>query len=99
MNSCSTGRLVTIDEPKITLDEIAEVIEILDVDRPVETELVHDFGMAFRRHDALARHQHDRISGQQADEGEGDDGNTEEGGDQDRKAPDEKSKHGSICPY
>jgi ketosteroid isomerase-like protein len=49
--------------------------------------------MAFRRHDALARHQHDRISGQQADERESDDGNTEEGRDQDRKAPQKDAKH------
>ncbi len=83
---------------KIAGDEIAEVIQILDVKRPVEAEFVHDLRMALRRHHALARHQHHGIAGQEANEGEGNDGDPDEGRDQDGKPSEKKAKHGANIP-
>ncbi len=59
------------------MQERDEIVEILLVDRPVEAELPEQFGVAFRRHAALAGHQQDRIARQDADEGKRGNGHTE----------------------
>ena len=41
-NSCSTGRLVTIEVPKSPVSDAAEIVEILHHQRPVVAELLHD---------------------------------------------------------
>lgn len=42
---CRTGRLVTMDESNAS-HEITEVIDVLDVERPVEAKVAHDPGIA-----------------------------------------------------
>ena len=53
---------------EVAVQRPPDIFEILLPDRPVEPELVHEFGVALRADAALARHRHDRIGGKQADE-------------------------------
>ena len=77
----------------------AQIVEILDVERPVEAELVHQFGMALGRHHPFARHEHHGVAGQEPNERECDDRYPDERGYQDGKPPEEKAKHGSQSLY
>ena len=47
---------------------MAEVVEILDIQRPVETEFMYQLGVAGRFHAAFAGHGLDRVAGNQMDQ-------------------------------
>jgi hypothetical protein len=74
--------------------DTAEIAEILQDDRPVETELRTDQRVALGRHDALARQQRDGIARQQPDKGKGNDRYPDKGRDQYGDAPQKEAKHG-----
>src|SRR3546814_5490659 len=62
----------------VTLDDVGQIAEVLLPSRLVETELMHQLGMAFRGYAALAGQESHRIARQQPDKGEGHQGDAEE---------------------
>ncbi len=92
-NSLRTGRLVAIEVPKIAVQHVTEIVEVLHIERPVEAELVRGF-RAWRSGDMTRSPESssDGIAGQEADEREGDDGNADEGRDQDARRPMKKPR-------
>src|SRR3546814_18262560 len=63
--------------PEVTLDDVGQIAEVLLPSRLVETELMHQLGMAFRGYAALAGQESHRIARQQPDKGEGHQGDAE----------------------
>src|SRR3546814_1341573 len=81
--------------PEVTLDDVGQIAEVLLPSRLVETELMHQLGMAFRGYAALAGQESHRIARQQPDKGEGHQGDAEEGRYELGQPGDDEAEHGT----
>jgi hypothetical protein len=64
------------------LGELADVVEVLRIQRLVQAQALHGLGVHLRVDAALTHHHFHRVAGDQADQREGQQGDAEEGGDQ-----------------
>src|SRR3546814_12202634 len=78
-----------------TLDDVGQIDEVLLPSRLVETELMHQLGMAFRGYAALAGQASHRIARQQPDKGEGHQGDADEGRYELGQPGDAEAEHGT----
>ncbi|MNO74393.1 hypothetical protein D3C76_653900 [compost metagenome] len=79
---------------EIALGQVADVVQVLLVQRLVEAEAVHGFGVHLRIDAPLAHHHFHRVAGDQADQREGQQGDAEEGRDQQPEAAGDETEHG-----
>ena len=70
-----------------------QIIRVLDHQRPIVAELMHDQSVPLRRHDALAGHELDRIAGEQADKRKRDDCDPKKRRDQDCEPSEQEAEH------
>ncbi|MNV87464.1 hypothetical protein D3C71_1815860 [compost metagenome] len=74
--------------------QLADVVEVLGVQRLVQAQALHGLGVHHRVDPALAHHHLHRVAGDHADQGEGQQGDPEKGGDQQPQTSGDKGQHG-----
>ena len=82
-------------DAEVALQHVADIVEELHVERPVEAHLVQQLGVALGRDAALADTHLDRIARHQADQDEGQEDDAEEGRDHQADARQDEAEHES----
>jgi hypothetical protein len=80
-------------EAEIAVQRAPHVFGVLDRQRAIEPELVHEARVAGRVHAALARERLDRVAGQEADQREHEQRDADEGRQHEAEALQQKGKH------
>ena len=81
-------------DPQIALQDAADIVEELHIERPVEAHLMQQLGVALGRDAALAHTHLDRIARHQADQDEGQEDDSEERRYHQPEARQDETEHG-----